>query len=217
MTTRDIWVTGLTGGSELITTYPIDYLKTLRQAGHSNSLFWSNPYRGMSARLAAILPVRFVFWGSYNISRRQQLSPFQSAIFMGTCETLVDFPPEQVKVRRMLSSYKIPIMKCFNSHKTLPSLGYMFARNTAFIGVYHSVYQSGVFTTDWNAPISGVIGSIVSHPFDTLKTTYQSGSEKIKINWKGLKLETLFHGCGYRCLANFIGMGIGDFVLRNFT
>lgn len=208
--------TGLAGAAEVVTTYPTDYLKTLKQSGDSFSLFKSNPYRGFSVRLAAVLPVRLVFWGSYKVSKTYQWSPTQSALFMSLCETAVDFPAEQVKIQRMLNPRSLSLKQCFVAHSIYPSLGTMFGRNLSFLLVYHHVNQVCQKYTDWSACIAGLMGSIVSHPFDTIKTYYQSQPNNVKIalSKSHLSPRFLFAGCAYRCVANFIGMGIGDYALE---
>lgn len=211
----EIKKTGAAGVGELVVTYPIDYLKTLRQSGNSNKLFWSNPYRGIGARIIAVLPVRMVFWGTYNITHQYQLSPLKAALFMSTCETIVDFPAEQIKVKRMLSEKHIKIKKCFHYKTSLPSFATMFARNFTFLTVYHFAYKNGDNQSIWNAPIAGFIGSIVSHPLDTIKTFYQSRIYSQELKLSMLTPAYVFRGCGYRCLANFVGMGIGDILIRS--
>ena len=52
----------VSGIAEVATTYPIDYLKTIRQANRSYDTFWSNPYRGSLPRILGIIPMRMVFW-----------------------------------------------------------------------------------------------------------------------------------------------------------
>ena len=212
---RDIGRAGIIGCTELLATYPIDYLKTLRQSGNNNRLFWSNPYRGVTSRFAAIIPVRMVFWGSYSITQTQKWSPNKSALFMAICETAVDFPPEQVKVQRMLSPKPLSIRQCFVRHSVYPSITSLFSRNLLFMWCYQHVYQSTKDSSYWSASIAGAVGSIISHPFDTLKTHYQSqlSQGRTQLDWSYFTVRTVFRGCGYRCVANFIGMGLGNLLL----
>ena len=51
---------------------------------------------------------------------------------------------------------------------------------------------------------------------DTIKTYYQSqtDSARIVLSKSHLSPRFLFAGCTYRCMANFIGMGIGNYVLE---
>ena len=54
----------ISGIAEVTTTYPIDYLKTIRQANKPLDIFWSNPYRGSIPRIMGLIPMRIVFWNS---------------------------------------------------------------------------------------------------------------------------------------------------------
>jgi hypothetical protein len=156
-----------------------------------------------------------VFWGSYNITLQNKWNPLKAAMFTSVCETLVDFPAEQVKVRRMLSNTHVKIKDCFRTNNYIGSITTMLTRNFTFLLSYHMMYQNLDNKNGWNAPIAGLFGSIVSHPFDTLKTLYQSSQHSLRLNITMVKPEYLFRGCGHRCLANFLGMGIGDFVIRS--
>ena len=229
------------GLAEIFFTYPIDYWKTIQQAQFCSSnpnctssfkhSFWTNPYRGLSTRLVGILPTRMAFWGSMEWSGQKKLSWIEKSTCIAGCETLVDFPVEQCKVQKMLNnrSPKQTLMACRKMAPNRACLAFssMFARNMGFIMTYeysqeilrkqNMVSLDDPRSTFFISAVSGILGSVVSQPLDTLKTYYQyTATHHHAPLWRfPLPVRSYFVGLPCRCLANFLGMGIGGWILQS--
>jgi hypothetical protein len=200
---------------EVFTTHPLDVLKTKRQIDNNfnvktfYNLKLKEKYKGLQTRIFGIVPIRSIFLYSQDYFKKtiNTNNMFLKDLLVITgsslCQTVVDTPVEISKINKINNS-NIPIFsyKGFVPH---------YLRNTIFMA---SVYQVRKLSTNnydiaFYGAIGGLIGSYLSHPFDTLKTFRQSN-----IN-KKLTMQNAFKGANIRASMGFINMGISLFVYEN--
>jgi len=179
---------GLSGVTEVVTTHWIDNLKTRIQETNLDSkkhltmkdFNYRNLYWGFYPRLFGIIPMRTVFWSSQKISN-DYLKQFSfnnnykyliAGVFSGSMQTLIDNPIEAMKINLITNQnkkVKINILKGFT-----PTL----LRNSIFCGMFNLIVKNREKDHKLlSGGIGGVVASIVSHPFDVVKTEMQkSGS-----------------------------------------
>ena len=186
--------------SELIFTHPIDYYKTLKQNNIKNiyKIIYKNPYKGVSSRLVGIVPMRISFWSTLDYLKNNKYNPIIIPLITSTIQTILDVPIEQAKTNLMNRKNITFIPKYW-----LKGSINHYARNILF------TYGFFFATTNIDNPLfaglfGGFIGSIISHPFDSLKTFYQSGNNNPQINYK-----FLYRGLIPRTSVSFISMGVG--------
>lgn len=219
---------GLSGLCEVSVSHPIDLLKTQIQESHSknkiskisikqiyNTTGIYGLYSGYLPRMCGVFPMRLLFWGSQ--SKANELiksSNYKSLVvgsITGSVQTLVDSPIEYMKVKTMTGgNYKnLCLTRGF-----IPTL----FRNVGFAGIlftcidkypYQHKYDSYV-----KAGIGGFVGSVLTQPFDYVKTVLQSNnSQNVKMS---NVIKTTFKtpykfmsGTLPRASIGFINMGVG--------
>ena len=221
----------ISGIIEVTCTHPIDYMKTMKQQNHSlhnilSTTKLSQYYSGYIPRVVGIIPVRFTFWGtqSYIQNRLNQynINTQYNFLFIGTgaacMQSIVDTPVEIFKIALMTekgkNSQKIPnITKGFG-----PTLfrNILFSNCVSYCCIhmkgkcgYHKKTETFV-----SAGLGGFIGSIISQPFDYVKTQKQLPIPDKRSSMNILREEsvsTLFRGGSYRALLGMSTMGIGYF------
>uniref|UniRef100_A0A6C0EBI5 Mitochondrial carrier protein n=1 Tax=viral metagenome TaxID=1070528 RepID=A0A6C0EBI5_9ZZZZ len=228
----------LSGLIEVTTTQPIDFLKTKIQDAvltnplHKPKLYdiikqtiktngFIGFYRGYLPRITGVIPMRMTYWGtmSYidhhivNINDKLIKSYFVGVI-VGSAQTLIDNPIEVLKIR-MMTNNRVTFaetLKCLKPRGFIANL----ARNIQFASMVNlmmnykndnPIYNFGI------CAIGGLLGSLTSQPFDTMKTEKQrfhcdtktkSYLEMIKFSPK-----TLWAGGLLRASLGFVNMGIG--------
>ena len=201
----------ISGITEVCATYPIDFLKVIRQSNKPLSLLWSNPYRGVSARFVGVIPMRVIFWNSLHYCNQNKFSLVKTAFLTSSLQTLADYPVEQISVRKML--YKAPLKECFKLQTIIPGFSVTLARNFGFAYIvnccitkqtdYDFVYGAG----------GGLLGALLTHPLDSLKTHYHY---KNTYKFPKFTLKQYFRGCSHRCLRCLIAMSVGWGVFNYF-
>jgi hypothetical protein len=183
---------------ELGITHPIDYLKTLKQNNTKNplSVLKQNPYVGIKSKLYGNIPMRLIFWNSIEYGKNNNLSKIETSLLGATLQTVVDYPIEIYKINKM---NKNSLNKLF-----LPSFGFHYLRNIGFTLTFISL-------SPINPGLAGITGALITQPFDSLKTYYQSGNIKYPTNWN---IKDYFRGGLYRCSISFISMGIGNYIFN---
>lgn len=194
---NNIMAAGISSIIEVVTTHPLDYAKTLKQNNSfSVKHFIRNPYEGIYSRIIGIIPLRIVYWNSINYFSNKGFNSINTGLLTSFFQTMIDYPMEQKKINMMLSSkvYFNPI-------------GYsmLLARNSIF-AVAFTCSINMIDDNRYNGAVGGLLGSILSHPIDSLKTYYQVGNNRWPKHWK---LNNYMNGLFYRCGVSIIGMNVG--------
>ena len=176
----DYFVGGIAGIFEVAVTHPIDLLKNRSQV-HNTVKF--SPYAGIKPKLISVVPIRMVFWGS-TYGLKDRYSPVIVGSIAGFSQTLIETPAEVLKMRQSLKTNQ-PLWAGFGWHAV---------RNMGFAAcVVASIPYSA-------APIGALVGCIITHPLDTLKTASQTG----------LPSKPVWSGLGFRSLQSMIAMSVGQ-------
>jgi hypothetical protein len=217
-------------------------------------------YSGIVPRFIGIVPMRLMYWSSMTISsdyvssshNKKQFELWDNkyistntsnfiinlipGLVTGLAQSIIDNPIEVVKIKIMSGNSNIAISNLYQG------FGYLLVRNILFaIPVAYSIKTYGKENPFFAGAVGGLIGSIVSHPFDVIKTERQrlpttttttttaittaitttttinleKTSKKITLRHMILKNPSgLFSGLAMRCSLSFINMGIG-FVVFN--
>jgi hypothetical protein len=193
----------ISGMAEVFTTYPIDYLKTIRQSNKPMDLFWTNPYRGSMVRLVGLVPMRMIFWNSIYYCNDKGYSNFKTSIMASSLQTILDYPIEQIKIQKMI--HNRPLCDCIKIKTLLPGFTTTLTRNFGFLYIMNYCITMEP-DNKYNSAIGGLLGSLLTHPLDTLKTHYQHNTTATFPNFT---IRQYFNGGLYRCSINLISMGVG--------
>lgn len=200
-------------------------------------------YRGFLYRLYGNIPMRVIFWTSQdtystmwdeiiqkNMSftpwkRRQTSFPWHCqkivfvSAFTGLNQTIVDAPIENLKIHQIQYGHQTPLR--LDLPRLYKGFTFHYCRNSIFIG---GVYGCNFFAMHpdntikisplFSGMIGGMMGCLLSQPFDYLKTLRQSD---IPIRFQdiltpGFHRDSCFIGGFPRLLAATVGMGIGSYV-----
>ena len=221
----------LAGIVEVLVTHPIDYYKT-KQQFHAfdrgyNNFNLKNMYSGISSRIYGIAPMRLIFWCTQDLSEIH-LADFKykyaiAGALAGSIQTLVDYPIEQVKIRRMIykDSYSNIIKDMIKSENLISGFSFTFLRNVGFATIFNHILKNNS-NNDSNssnfilAAGSGFLSSLITQPLDYFKTIIQSSkNKKILVNKifndsiKNNDFLIFFKGGLSRSSISFLSMGIG--------
>jgi hypothetical protein len=202
-------------------------------------------YSGILPRLVGIVPMRLMYWSSMTasseyISHRTQylenslnkyvpthISNFVinsiPGLITGFAQSIIDNPIEVAKIKLMSGGSDIKINNLYQG------FGYLLGRNILFaIPVAYSVKTYGRENSFLAGAVGGLIGSIISHPLDVIKTERQRYKPENKSNNKSNNTKkitlrniainnprSLFTGLTMRCGLSFINMGIGFAVFNH--
>jgi len=182
----DFFLGGLSGLVEVGITHPFDTYKTRAQV--NSSMPWK-PYAGVVPRLLGVVPMRILFWGS--IGSMKDENPILTGAVTGTIQTLLDAPIENAKIGSVLHV------------ETRPFRGFIphCARNIGFACCVASTFAYGF------APLGALLGTILTHPLDTIKTGVQSG----------LKRSSVWTGVIPRTTQSVVAMTVGQLIYYGWT
>ena len=201
---NNIVAASLSSIAEVITTHPLDYAKTLQQ---NNSFNFNNlikqPYTGISSRILGIIPLRIIYWNSIDYFSSLNYSSLNTGVLTSILQTTIDYPIEQIKINKMLNT------KIYFNHLGCLTL---LLRNTIFAVIFTSSVNN-IEDKRYNGAIGGFLGSLLSHPIDTLKTHYQAGNNYFPSKWT---IKNYFRGWYYRCGVSLIGMNVGYYTYHSF-
>lgn len=230
----------LSGIVEVITTHPIDYIKTEKQKDKRFTFKNKKPfdfYTGITPRLFGVVPMRCLFWCSQssinNYLKTNNIQHKLNFLYVGTgcafIQTLIDSPIENMKMK-LLAGEKIQVKNILNCKGFAPNL----YRNIVFASTFsYFSYSEKIKNTKETflySLIGGLTGSIISQPLDYVKTIKQKTCKSyykntlisdmntfnmikyfIKVNPK-----QLFVGGFYRTLLSGCSMSIGFCVFNYF-
>jgi len=235
---------GISGIIEITLIHPIEYFKTLKQYNKNNYSFLSfikntyntnglrSLYYGYLPRLIGVVPMRTIFWGTmYACDKKlhnKLINPFYkyclSGVLVGSIQTLIDCPIESLKTQMMTSkqmSYK------FNFNGFTPNL----LRNIGFAAIFNvsknsikdnylSMRKNIIVDNIFIGCISGISASILTQPFDYIKTKMQE-NKTVKVPMRKIIYLTLknnptlfFAGTLSRCSITCISMSIGLYIFE---
>jgi hypothetical protein len=228
---------------EVTLTHWIDVLKTTKQNNHQNNMkngtFNTIKHiikkdgilglnKGFVPRLFGVMPMKFMLWGVYGSSnellkdsiKNDTYRSILSGIFSGIGLTLIDTPVEVIKVQKIVNNTKLNILsqKCLKL--SLQSFRPNLYRNCAFTASFFPIVS--YIKKDDDVPFNnlvkgmfaGSIASIISHPFDSIKTDIQSNNIKVSVINKFKEYivkdyRLLFSGILLRTIHTSCKMGIG--------
>jgi solute carrier family 25 2-oxodicarboxylate transporter 21 len=227
---RDFIAGGLSGISEVTLTHWMDNIKTRRQEAQltNSQINWNkltirDLYRGYIPRVAGIVPMRFVFWGAQSTANEycQPLPISSSSKYLiaggiaGATQSAIDNPIEVMKIKMMTSKSQIKFNELNLYRGFLPTL----CRNVTFASVFNTVIHYREIHNHRDRFVTGAVGgfiaSILSQPFDVVKTEIQrhgsNQTQTFSFLYKLIKNnpKTLFSGGLTRCILNCSTMSIG--------
>lgn len=227
---KELVAGGLSGIIEVSSTHWIDNIKTqIQDSKLKNKKFnfknisFNNLYWGYYPRLIGIIPMRTVFWSSQYISNsylqnknlNNNYKYLFAGLFSGSIQTVIDNPIEVMKVK-LITNTDIKTNNINYISGFTPTL----LRNSLFCGVFNLYVQNN---KEQNKLVSGAIGgilaSIISHPFDVIKTEIQKVNSTNKNTFKfiidNIKKPYIFtYGIIPRTILSFSTMSIGYFTFN---
>ena len=120
----------------------------------------------------------------------------------------IDYPVEQIKTQKMI--HNCNFIESFKNVKILPSCSTHLIRNIGFTICLNQAIQMDPNSL-YSAAIGGFIGSVITHPLDSLKTWYQAGNQHFPVHWN---VKTFMTGWHYRCCVSFLSMNVGWIVFN---
>lgn len=190
---------------EVCVTQPFDVIKTNYQNSTKTIITFKNLYKGFLPRAIGNISSRTIFLYSQDFFTTGILfSPYKNyknlvvPILAGFSQTLVDTPVEVLKINKITNQNERFLFKGFLPH---------CSRNIIFLGFVYNFrehYKSdSILKNAFYGGIGGVIGSYISHPFDTIKTRIQSNK-----SFKELTFNQLMKGSHLRASMSMINMFI---------
>lgn len=191
---KDLIAGCLSGAIEVSVTHPIDNLKVHIQnaqlsgfKGLNNSFKIANMYQGYIPRIMGVMPMRTVFWSAQSFSNswlekynmNKGAKHLVAGWFSGTVQTLVDCPIESLKTRQITNKGITKELKLRTLFKGFTPTA---IRNAQFCAVFN--YTLHKFNLDSGhkrflaGGFAGVTSSVLSHPFDVVKTEMQKIDSK---------------------------------------
>ena len=221
----------LAGIVEVLVTHPIDNYKTHRQFnaynGTLNKFNFKTMYNGLFSRIYGIAPMRLIFWCTQDFGEKHfekyAYKYAMSGALAGSFQTVVDYPIEQIKIRRMIykDSYSDIIKDLLKSNNIASGFGFTFLRNVGFATVFNHLLKTNSSNNNTStnfalAAGSGFISSVVTQPIDYFKTIIQSDKGN-NISVKNIFIDSMknnnylifFRGGMSRASISFLSMGIG--------
>ena len=178
----------LSGIIEVGITHPIDVLKTRSHVKGCNRPFL--PYAGVLPRLAGVVPMRCVFWGTM-LGAEKKLGILQSSAVAGFAQTMIDVPIENMKIRKIMGTHR-PIYSGF------------FANCGRNIGFAMCIGASIHIPAPYGVFLGTTAGVLLTQPLDVLKTAAQTG----------LPRQSLLSGMWPRYTQAMAAMVIGRTIIK---
>jgi hypothetical protein len=194
------------GGIEVFLTHPLEYMKTQYQAKNNikSINFTTHTYfQSLMPRLYSVIPMRTIFWSSLNYHKEMNYSVLYNTIITSKLQTLIDFPSEQIKTRKMLCP-NISIFDCFNRKYILEGYACNYFRNGIFL--YYYLFFTNKEQNISNTIAGSMLGIALSQPFDYMKTRYQSNQQVL---FDKTFVRKFYKGLILRCSISTTGMLIG--------
>ena len=192
--------------AEVIATQPLDVWKTRIQSGYAKRIQLKDLYRGLLYRGLGFLPVRTLFWWSQHNAPTNSLP--EKIIFTSALQSLVDIPLDYWKVRH-INHIRTPHSLSQFSRVAVSH----FLRNTFFCAGFMTSQSYMKHSPGIDIAVSSVLGCLISHPFDVLKTRYSTDP---KFDLRNIRSASqLWLGLLPRMCITSIGLTIGQLVILN--
>ena len=213
---------------EIGIVHPIDVYKTIYQQNNKYSItkfFNSNmsfKYKGFTSRFIGIVPMRTTFWISqdyirniinnkkHNKKHNKILESIYIGSFAALCQSIIDTPIEVIKINK-INNKKTSIINLYNGFNINLIRNSIFASSVYYCNSIGDNYNINKFVT---GGIGGLIGSIISHPTDYIKTIKQSNINYTygQIIFNKNFIKNCMNGVFARTGVCFISMGIGSYI-----
>lgn len=229
----------ISGIVEVGVSHPIDRVKTEMQAlalSKSNSTIKSairniymndginGFYSGIFPRIAGIIPMRLVYWGTLRtmnnvtVDFNKSMQYILPGLVAGSIQTIIDNPIEVFKVKLMTGAKNVNLTKLYDGFAPCLMRNVLFAIP---VGISTKIYGKDNLIVA--GAFGGLIGSIVSQPFDIIKTEMQrhKGTCNTKSQFQIVKELYNIHplklwtGVTMRATLGCVNMGVGYFVLEH--
>jgi solute carrier family 25 2-oxodicarboxylate transporter 21 len=220
----------LSGVAEVTISHPLDRIKTRLQESaleHKNISLKncieqiSNEkgfYKGFSPRIIGIMPMRFTYWGTLismnNITKHESntVKYILPGLVAGCVQSCIDNPIEVIKIKLMTNNNN----NIINYNKLYNGFSACLIRNILFAIPVGICTRLCLFDNSFLAGATGgIIGSLISHPFDVMKTEIQRCNSKhtsyveiVKDLYKYNPMK-LWSGVSVRATLGCINMSIG--------
>ncbi len=181
---------------EVTITHPIDVYKTNLQLNKPTYLH--TLYRGYLQRSLGNIPSRTIFLYSSEYMKNNNINRYAIPIISGILQTLADTPIENLKIRAINGHKKLSLYRGYIPH---------CIRNIIFIEYVLYFKENNKFDI-FSGAVGGLVGSYISHPFDTIKTKVQSYNNFNNLNNINKIFIELFKGAHPRAFMAFINMTI---------
>lgn len=195
---------------EVCVTPPLDVMKTHYQTNTKVIFTFRNLYSGFFPRALGNIPSRSIFLffqdilNSYFYQNKYKF--FIVPLGASFAQTIFDTPVEILKINKIMNVNNTFLYKGFIPH---------FTRNMIFLTSVYNFRQyaknknNDIITHSLYGAIGGIIGSYISHPFDTIKTLIQSNQKR-----NNMKLYDYFRGSHIRASMSMINMFISLYVFE---
>ena len=224
----------LSGLIEVSISHPLDRIKTKLQESaleHKNISLTNcvkqinsqnGFYKGFTPRIIGIVPMRFIYWGTLismnDITKHESniVKYIVPGLVAGVIQSCIDNPIEVIKIKLMTNNNNI-----INYNKLYTGFNACLIRNILFAIPVGICTRLNLFDNSFLAGATGgIIGSIISHPFDVMKTEMQRCNNKhtsykdiIKDLYKYNPIK-FWSGVSMRTSLGCINMSIGLFAFN---
>ena len=124
--------------------------------------------------------MRILFWNSITYCKEKNVHPILTGIYTAFIQTTVYYPIEQIKIQKMIHNQSA--LNAFNQKNLTKGFVLTLLRNMGFTIVLTSCIHNNN-DSYYQGAIGGFMGSILTHPLDSLKTWYQAGNKNYPIQW----------------------------------
>ena len=205
-------------------THPIDVIKIHKQTSQPIIYKFKTLYSGYIPRALGNIPSRTIFLFSQDYLQhyfsnsnnsnktKYEISKNMQSIIIPLCagftQTVVDTPIEVIKMNQVMNLKNKLLYKGFMPHFYRNFIFVLSVYNFKQLGVGNEVGNSYLQTAMYGA-VGGVVGSYISHPFDTIKTCIQTNRP-----YKHFIIKDYFRGCHLRAGMGMINMFVSLYVFE---
>jgi hypothetical protein len=200
----DIKASLLSGLIEVYTVHPINHAKTLYQSGRPIKNIFPNVFKGVTIRAMGIVPIRVVFWNSMEYCNSNNYNGLLTATITGGIQSLLDYPIEQIKTRKMIENTKW--FRSFSYPGVFSGFASTSARNIAFAYLFNEITKENELPDQIAGATGGLIAASLTQPLDVLKTHYHNNNT---LKLPKLTLKNAFKGGLFRNLECLCAMSVG--------